>query len=56
MSRPHSLIHFLVLATDELAVVAFEPYDDDPRWDRIADRSLVFARPGQLTIEPLHLE
>ncbi|MFI9401357.1 class II glutamine amidotransferase [Nocardia sp. NPDC052316] len=41
------------LITDTVAVLASEPYDDDPNWQSIPDRSLVIARPGQLTIDPL---
>ncbi|WP_280383626.1 ergothioneine biosynthesis protein EgtC [Nocardia wallacei] len=43
-----------VLVTDEIAVVASEPYDDDPRWQPVADRQLVTARPGHLTVASLH--
>ncbi|MFF3222458.1 class II glutamine amidotransferase [Nocardia suismassiliense] len=41
------------LITDTVAVLASEPYDDDPNWQSIPDRSLVTARPGQLSIDPL---
>ncbi|WP_194838649.1 class II glutamine amidotransferase [Nocardia sp. XZ_19_369] len=41
------------LITDTVAVLASEPYDDDPNWQSIPDRSLVIARPGQLSIDPL---
>ncbi|MFC9432564.1 class II glutamine amidotransferase [Nocardia sp. NPDC057030] len=41
------------LVTDTAAVLASEPYDDDPNWRSIPDRSLVIARPGKLTIDPL---
>lgn len=41
------------LVTDTFAVLASEPYDDDPNWQSIPDRSLVIARPGKLTIDPL---
>ncbi|KAA8887950.1 ergothioneine biosynthesis protein EgtC [Nocardia colli] len=41
------------LVTDTSAVLASEPYDDDPNWRSIPDRSLVIARPGKLTIDPL---
>ncbi|MFE9578509.1 ergothioneine biosynthesis protein EgtC [Nocardia sp. NPDC006044] len=41
------------LVTDTVAVLASEPYDDDPNWQSIPDRSLVIARPGKLTIDPL---
>ncbi|RDI52774.1 hypothetical protein [Nocardia mexicana] len=42
-----------VLVTDDVAVVASEPYDDDPRWQAIADRQLVTARPGHLAVDSL---
>ncbi|GAB2689827.1 class II glutamine amidotransferase domain-containing protein [Nocardia thraciensis] len=42
-----------VLVTDEAAVVASEPYDDDPRWQAVADRQLVTVRPGHLGVESL---
>ncbi|MFF0489966.1 ergothioneine biosynthesis protein EgtC [Nocardia sp. NPDC004068] len=42
-----------VLVTEEIAVIASEPYDDDPRWRAIPDRRLVTARPGTLTVAPL---
>ncbi|MEV5651361.1 ergothioneine biosynthesis protein EgtC [Nocardia sp. NPDC052254] len=42
-----------VLVTDELAVVASEPYDDDPRWRPIADRQVLTMRPGHLTVTSL---
>ncbi|MBB5912715.1 glutamine amidotransferase [Nocardia transvalensis] len=42
-----------VLVTDEAAVVASEPYDDDPRWQPVADRQLVTAQPGHLSVVPL---
>jgi glutamine amidotransferase len=45
-----------VLVNDETAVVASEPCDADPRWAGVANRKLVCARPGRLTIEPLQLE
>lgn len=41
------------LVTDTFAVLASEPYDDNPNWQSIPDRSLVVARPGKLTIDPL---
>ncbi|WP_433659226.1 class II glutamine amidotransferase [Nocardia sp. CA-128927] len=41
------------LVTDTFAVLASEPYDDDPNWRSIPDRSLVVASPGKLTIDPL---
>ncbi|WP_067816695.1 class II glutamine amidotransferase [Nocardia inohanensis] len=52
-TRHHSLS---VLVTDEFAVVASEPYDDDPRWRPIADRQLVTVRPGSLTVESLETD
>ena len=45
-----------VLVTEEIAVVASEPYDDDPRWRAVADRHLVTLRPGHLSIVPLDTE
>lgn len=38
------------LVTDTAAVLSSEPYDDDPNWQSIPDRSLVTARPGHLSI------
>ncbi|MGI8758874.1 MAG: ergothioneine biosynthesis protein EgtC [Acidimicrobiales bacterium] len=35
------------------AVVASEPYDDDPRWAPVADRSLVVAEAGGVTVSDL---
>ncbi|MGW0182252.1 ergothioneine biosynthesis protein EgtC [Nocardia sp. NPDC003345] len=43
------------LITDEFAILASEPYDDDPRWQALPDRSLVHARPGALRIESLEM-
>ncbi|CAM2995660.1 ergothioneine biosynthesis protein EgtC [Skermania piniformis] len=37
-------------------ILASEPYDDDPRWQEIADRRLVTAVPGQVTIDALQEE
>jgi glutamine amidotransferase len=34
-------------------VIASEPYDDDPGWEEVPDRSLVLAGPGGVTVEPL---
>jgi gamma-glutamyl hercynylcysteine S-oxide hydrolase len=45
-----------VLVTDEYAVVASEPYDDDPRWQQIPDRRLVTLRPGRCSIVTLDSE
>ncbi|MFD8249901.1 ergothioneine biosynthesis protein EgtC [Nocardia sp. NPDC059691] len=42
-----------VLVTDDFALVSSEPFDDDPRWQSIPDRSLVSARPGALSVDPL---
>jgi glutamine amidotransferase len=36
-------------------VVASEPYDDDPGWVDVPDRSLLIARPDAVTVEPLPL-
>jgi glutamine amidotransferase len=45
-----------VLVTDEFAVVASEPYDDDPRWQVIPDRRLLTLRPGHLSIATLETD
>ncbi len=42
-----------VLVSDDVAVIASEPYDDDPRWRAIADRQVVTAAPGRLVIASL---
>jgi len=42
-----------VLDGDGAAVVASEPYDDDPRWQPVPDCSVVTARPGGLDVGPL---
>lgn len=34
-------------------VIASEPYDDDPGWEEVPDRSLVLAGPAGVTIDPL---
>lgn len=34
-------------------VVASEPYDDDPRWEAVPDRSLLLATPAEIVITPL---
>ncbi|MGV9412683.1 ergothioneine biosynthesis protein EgtC [Nocardia sp. NPDC003693] len=52
-TRYHSLA---VLADGDVAVLASEPYDDDPRWQPIADGQLVVARPGRCTVTPLDIE
>ncbi|NLU82713.1 ergothioneine biosynthesis protein EgtC [Rhodococcus sp. HNM0569] len=44
-----------VLVDDDRAVVASEPLDDDPRWESVADRHLVVARPGRLIVTPLEI-
>lgn len=41
------------LVTDDFAILSSEPFDDDPRWQPIPDRSLVTARPGALSVDPL---
>ncbi|MEV0359173.1 ergothioneine biosynthesis protein EgtC [Nocardia sp. NPDC050697] len=41
------------LVTADSAVLASEPYDDDPGWQPVADHMLVTAAPGDLTIQPL---
>ncbi|UFS93692.1 hypothetical protein LPY97_23135 [Nocardia huaxiensis] len=45
-----------ILVTDEFAVVASEPYDDDPRWEAIGDRMLVEVRPGWKSVRSLDIE
>ena len=42
-----------VLVGEDDVVVASEPYDDDPGWVRVQDRSLVLARPGSMTVSTL---
>jgi glutamine amidotransferase len=37
----------------DVAVVASEPYDDAPGWERLGDRSLVVAEPGRVEVKPL---
>lgn len=34
-------------------VVASEPYDDDPRWYEVPDRTLLSATPARVTLTPL---
>ncbi|WP_054816192.1 ergothioneine biosynthesis protein EgtC [Nocardia arizonensis] len=41
------------LVTDTFAILCSEPFDNDPRWQSIPDRSLVTARPNHLAVEPL---
>ncbi len=41
------------LVTDDCAILASEPYDDDSRWQAIPDCCVVRAEPGRLTVEPL---
>ena len=41
------------LVTADFAILSSEPFDDDPRWQSIPDRSLVTARPDHLVVEPL---
>ncbi|WP_405178221.1 ergothioneine biosynthesis protein EgtC [Nocardia sp. NBC_01377] len=41
------------LVTEDFAILSSEPFDDDPRWQSIPDRSLVTARPDHLVVEPL---
>ncbi|MBM7457845.1 ergothioneine biosynthesis protein EgtC [Rhodococcus coprophilus] len=43
------------LADEDLAIVASEPYDDDPRWQPVPDRHLVYATPGKLIVTPLEV-
>ena len=42
-----------VLDRDGAAVVASEPYDDDPAWRPVPDCSIVTARPGRVDVRPL---
>lgn len=42
-----------VLRGDDMVVVASEPYDDDPRWEAVPDRTVVLARPGSVHCEGL---
>lgn len=44
-----------VLVADDYTVLCSEPYDDDPRWQPVADRQLVIAGPGHCTITALEL-
>jgi gamma-glutamyl hercynylcysteine S-oxide hydrolase len=34
-------------------VIASEPYDDEPGWEEVPDRSLVTAGPGGVGIDPI---
>ncbi len=38
---------------DDAVVVASEPFDDDPAWAAVADRSIVHASPGAVAVSPL---
>ncbi|MDO3650268.1 class II glutamine amidotransferase [Nocardia mangyaensis] len=42
-----------VLVADDYTVLSSEPYDDDPRWQPIADHQLVTATPGHCDITAL---
>ena len=42
-----------VLATEEGTALASEPWDDDPAWSDVPDRSLVEVTPDGLTVTPL---
>jgi glutamine amidotransferase len=42
-----------VLCRDDSVVVASEPYDDDPSWQRVPDGTMVEARPGWVSTVPL---
>lgn len=44
-----------VLVADDYTVLSSEPYDDDPRWQPIADHQLVTATPGHCDITALEL-
>jgi gamma-glutamyl hercynylcysteine S-oxide hydrolase len=41
------------LVTDEGTALASEPWDDDPRWTDVPDRTLVEVTPDGLTLTPL---
>jgi glutamine amidotransferase len=41
------------LVTDEGTALASEPWDDDPRWTDVPDRTLVEATPDGITLTPL---
>lgn len=48
--------HSLSVIVDERhAIVASEPYDDNPEWQSIPDRHIVTARPGHLLVTPLEI-
>ncbi|WP_127783092.1 ergothioneine biosynthesis protein EgtC [Rhodococcus sp. X156] len=38
---------------DDAVVLASEPWDDDPAWQSVPDRSLVRAKAGSVTVTPL---
>lgn len=42
-----------VLVTDEGTALASEPWDDDPRWSDVPDRTLVEVTPDGLSLTPL---
>jgi len=42
-----------VLVADDSVVVASEPYDEDPAWQRVPDGSVVEARPGWVSTTTL---
>jgi glutamine amidotransferase len=42
-----------VLDEGDAVVVASEPYDDDPRWQRVPDGSMVEARVGWVSVGPM---
>ncbi|GAA2093686.1 ergothioneine biosynthesis protein EgtC [Actinomadura alba] len=42
-----------VRSTDQEVVIASEPYDDDPEWERLPDRSLIVADASGVRIRPL---
>ncbi|HVF13992.1 MAG TPA: ergothioneine biosynthesis protein EgtC [Acidimicrobiales bacterium] len=45
-----------VLQGDAAVVVASEPYDEDPRWDRVPEGSMVEATAGRVTVGPMPLD
>ncbi len=51
-----SYYHSLSVLVDEVSVtISSEPYDDNPHWKSVPDRSVVTASPGHVSIEPLKI-
>lgn len=49
-----SYYHSLYVLVDDASVtISSEPYDDNPDWQPVSDNSVVTARPGHVSIEPL---